>query len=286
MENELTALMDGDTLAFRIASACQHTIEWPSGLIEPFARRWEGEAALDAYISRLVDRLKVTHLRIFLSCPAEDNWRLRVDENYKSNRKNSVRPLLLGPLKGYLRLKYGAEHLAYLEADDAIGIYATSEDLVPGNKIVVGRDKDFYTIPGLHYQLNNDDSQGDPVIVEVSPMEAIKNHYVQALAGDKVDGYDGCPGIGMKRAREVVENPERLVPKEGVITRGANKGQSVTKWYSAGPCSIWEAVVSQYEKAGLTEADAIRTGRLAKILTANEYDLETKEITLWVPGKE
>lgn len=283
---ERTVLVDGDTLAFRIASACQHTIEWPSGLIEPFARRWEGEAALDQYFERLIERLKATHIKVFLSCPAEDNWRLRLDPDYKSNRKNSVRPMLLGPLKEYLRLKYGAEHLAFLEADDALGIYATSEELLPGEKIVVGKDKDFYTIPGLHYQLNNDDDRGDPVIQEVSPMEAIKNHYVQALAGDAVDGYAGCPGIGMKRAREIVAAPERLVPKEGVVTRGANKGQSVTKWHSAGPCSIWEAIVSQYEKAGLGEAEALLTGRLAKILTAKEYNLDTKEIILWVPGKE
>lgn len=281
-----TLLIDGDTIAFRVASACQHTVQWPSGLIEPFALTWEGEAATVKYIDRLMRRLKGTDYKVFLSCPTEDNWRLQVDPGYKSNRKDSVRPMLLEHLKDFLRVNYGATHLAYLEADDVLGIYATSDELVPGEKIVVGRDKDFYTIPGLHYQLNNDNEAGDPVIVEVSPMDAIKNHYVQALAGDKVDGYDGCPGIGMKRAREIIENPEKLYPKEGVITRGVNKGQAVTKWHSAGPCSIWEAVVSQYEKAGLGEAEALLTGRLAKILTANEYDLETHEITLWAPGKE
>ncbi|WP_284765062.1 hypothetical protein [Agrobacterium sp. CFBP2214] len=284
--SKLTALIDGDTLAFRIASACQHTIEWPTGYIEPFARRSEGEVALDAYIARLKRRLQFDDMIIFLSCPTEDNWRLKVDPEYKSNRKNSVRPLLLTPLKEYLRVKYGANHLAFLEADDAIGIYATSETLVEGEKLIVGRDKDFYTIPGKHYQLNNDNAAGDPVIVEVSPLEAIKNHYVQTLAGDAVDGYAGCPGMGMKRAREVIENPDRLYPKEGVITRGKNKGEKVIKWHSAGPSSIWEAVVSRYEKEGLGEAEALLTGRLAKILHASDYDMETKEITLWVPGKE
>lgn len=284
--SKLTALIDGDTLAFRIASACQHTIEWPTGYIEPFARRAEGEIALDAYIRRLKKRLKFDEMVIFLSCPTEDNWRLKVDPNYKSNRKNSVRPLLLTPLKEYLRVNYGAFHLAYLEADDAIGIYGTSATLVEGEKIIVGRDKDFYTIPGSHYQLNNDDLNGDPIIIEVSPLEAIKNHYVQTLAGDAVDGYPGCPGIGMKRAREVIAAPDRLYPKEGVITRGKNKGEKVIKWHSAGPSSIWEAVVSRYEKEGLGETEAIQTGRLAKILHATDYDMETKEITLWVPGKE
>lgn len=286
MSEKLTALLDGDTLAFLIASACQHTIEWPTGYIEPFARRAEGEVALDNYIHRLQQRLRFTDFMIFLSCPAEENWRLGVDPNYKSNRKASVRPLLLSPLKEYLRVKYGANHLAYLEADDTIGIYATSETLVEGDRIVVGKDKDFYTIPGKHYQLRNDALNGDPVVVEVTPMQAVKNHYVQALSGDAVDGYPGCPGYGMKRAREVIENPDRLYPKEGVITRGKNKGEAVIKWHSAGPSSIWEAIVSRYEKEGLGEAEALVTGRLAKILHAQDYDMETKEITLWVPGKE
>jgi len=286
MSEQLTALIDGDTLAFRAASACQHQIEWPTGYVEPFARKAEGEACVDNMLFRLKERLQFTDQKLFLSCPADDNWRLQVDPTYKSNRKNSVRPLLLGHLKGYLRLKWAAQHLAYLEADDAIGIFATSPDLIPGEKIIVGRDKDFATIPGWHYQLTDDDAKGAPIVREVTPLEAVKSHYIQTLAGDAVDGYAGCPGIGMKRAREIVEAPDRLVPREGVVTRGKNKGEKVVKWHSEGPCSIWEAIVCRYEKEGLSEKDALRTGRLAKILHHQDYNMETKEITLWVPGRE
>ena len=284
--SERTLLIDGDTIAFIAASACQHTIESAGGLVEPFARRVEGEVIVDNLIFTLKRDFKSETVRVFLSCASEKNWRLKVDPEYKSNRAGSVRPLLLAPLKEYLRHKYGAEHFAFLEADDAIGIHATSEELVPGEKIVIGRDKDFKTIPGQHFQLKDVDDKGKPIIREVSPMEAIMNHYVQALAGDAVDGYPGCPGIGMKRAREIVENPEKLVAKDGVITRGKNKGQKVVKWHSAGPCSVWEAVVSQYEKAGLGEAEAIKTARLAKILLAEDYNMETHEVRLWVPGED
>lgn len=285
-ETKLTLLMDGDTLAFRAASACQHTVEHPDGTIQPFARRWEGETVLDNMIDNLKRRLKGTDIVMFLSCPTEDNWRLKVDPNYKSNRKDSVRPLLLGPLRDYLRLKYDAFHIAHLEADDTIGIYATDPNLVPGKLIVVGRDKDFATIPGDHYQLNDDDADGKPIVRTFNALEAAKSHYSQALSGDAVDGYEGCPGIGKKRALQIVESPERLYPKEGVITRGKNKGEKVTKWYSAGPCSIWEAVVSNYEKAGLGEAEALKAARLAKILLAGDYDFETHTVKLWVPGDE
>lgn len=283
-DNRLTALVDGDTIAFRIASAVQGTIEWPSGWIEPFARRWEGEAALDAYVSKLLRRLGVSDYIMFLSCPSEDNWRYRVDPDYKSNRKDSVRPLLLEPLKDYLRHKYDAIHLAYLEADDAIGLYATDKTLVDHDVLVVGRDKDFHTIPGRHYQLKDDDPfSEEPIIRTITPEVAEFNHYVQALAGDAVDGYKGCPGIGMKRAKDILASPTKLVKTTTTITRGPNKGQTTDKWVSGGPCSLWEAVVSCYEKEGLGAAEAIQTAQLADILQAGQYNMETKEITLWAP---
>jgi DNA polymerase-1 len=280
-------LIDGDTLAFRAAAAVQHTLESDSGHIEHFARRGEGEQALDGMIRRIKSRLKGDEVHFFLSCPTPDNWRLKVDPTYKSNRKNSVRPLLLTPLKDYLRVEYGAIHYAFLEADDVLGLLATDPDYFPGDrKIVVGRDKDFQTIPGFHYQLMDDDSEGEPVIREFDAAQAIKAHYVQALSGDAVDGYAGCPGVGKTRAERIVEEPIRLVPKEGIITRGKNKGEKVVKWHEAGPCSLWEAVVSQYEKAGLGEAEALVSARLARILLHGEYDFETHTVTLWVPGDD
>jgi 5'-3' exonuclease len=283
---ERTILVDGDTVAFVAASACQHVLETDGGNLEHFARRAEGETIVDNILFTLQRDLKADKVMVFLSCPSEDNWRLKVDPNYKANRAKSVRPLLLSPLKEYLRNRYDAQHFAFLEADDALGIHATSEELVPGEKVVVGRDKDFKTIPGLHFQFKDLDDKGKPIIREVTPMAAKINHYVQALAGDAVDGYPGCPGLGMKRAREIVETPERLIPKEGMITRGKNKGQKTTKWVSAGPSTIWEAIVSQYEKAGLGEAEALMTARLAKILLAEDYNVETHEVRLWVPGEE
>lgn len=280
-------LVDGDTLAFRAASAVNHTVESPTGFIEPFARRWEGETVLDNMIARLKERLKADDMVFYLSCPSGDNWRLQVDPEYKSNRKGSIRPLLLDDLKRYLRQDYGASHVAFLEADDTIGIFATDPEFYPDHrKIIVGRDKDFATIPGEHYQLLDDDADNKPIIRTVLPMEASLSHYAQALSGDAVDGYPGCPGIGKTRAREIVENPERLVPKAGVITRGKNKGQEITKWFSAGPSSVWEAIVSHYEKAGLSEADALRNARLARILLHGEYDFDNHAVRLWVPGKE
>lgn len=279
-----TLLIDGDTLAFIAASACQMTLD-EEGLYSNFAFQAEGERIVDNKIHTLKDQLGADQIKVYLSCPSEENWRLKVDPDYKSNRKRSQRPLILSPLKQYLRAQYGAEHMAYLEADDALGVVATHPTLIPGTKIVVGRDKDFATIPGLHHQLKDVDDDNRPIVRTITPMEAMKSHLVQALSGDAVDGYPGCPGVGKKTAEKVVENPDKLVARKGVITRGKNKGQETVKWFSAGPSTIWEAIVSRYEKAGLSEDDALRTGRLAKILLADDYDIDNSTVYLWEPNR-
>lgn len=280
-------IIDGDVLAFRAAAAAQQTIVWPSGYAEPFARRQEGETILDDILHSTVRRLGADDYHVVLSCPTADNWRLGVDPTYKGNRAASVRPLLLATLRDYCRDRYGAYHWPHLEADDLIGILATSGDTyLAGEKVIVGRDKDFYTIPGSHYQFGDDDHTGKPIVRTVTAMEARMNHYVQALAGDRVDGYPGCDGIGMTTARRIVEDPRKLIPTVGVVTRGVNKGMKVTKWAKGPPCTVWETIVAHYEKAGQTEADALRTGRLAKILLHEDYNKETGEIRLWVPGNE
>ena len=58
-----TLLIDGDTIAFVAASAAQHTVGSPGGMIQPFARRAEGEAIVGNLIGWLKDKLKATDIR-------------------------------------------------------------------------------------------------------------------------------------------------------------------------------------------------------------------------------
>ena len=130
-----------------------------------------------------------------------------------------------------------------LEADDAMGIYATQH---PGN-IIVSPDKDMKQIPGKLYNLED--------TITITPKEGAKWHLIQTLAGDQTDGYSGVPGIGVKRA-------ETLFNKEG---------------YS------WSTVVKAFTDKGLTEEDALLNARLARILTIEDYDTEQQEPKLWTP---
>ena len=131
-----------------------------------------------------------------------------------------------------------------LEADDAMGIYATQH---PGN-IIVSPDKDMRQIPGKLYNLETTQ--------DITAEEGAQWHYIQTLAGDQTDGYSGVPGIGVKRA-------ETLFNKEG---------------YS------WATVVKAFTDKGLTEDDALLNARLARILTINDYDTTRQEPKLWTPS--
>lgn len=284
-DGDITLLIDGDTIAYRAAASCQHNREDEDGWVMPFANVHEGCAKVDNLIMAVFRDLGATHLQVYLSDP-EVNWRKELYPEYKSNRKDSVRPMLLARLKEHLRTTYGATHWAGLEADDVLGILATGETEFPGVVIIVGKDKDFHTFPGLHHQLGDRTAEGKPLVREVSKEYSEWFHLVQTLAGDAVDGYPGCPGIGMTRAKAIMADPQILVPEVGTITRGVRKGQSVTKW-SATPANgnLWQVVVSNYLKAGRTERDALLTARLAHILQSSDYNRETGDITLWVPPK-
>lgn len=287
-----TLLIDGDVVAYIAASAAQRLISEPRidafGFAWAFASLAEGKAVLDNYLGRLKHGLGGTSMRIALS--DANNWRKEVLPTYKSNRVGLDRPLLLTDLKDYLRTDYGAESIPYLEADDVLGIWATSPEWDPhadvhgGLKwpIVVGRDKDFRSIPGRHHFLG--DMTADRMrVTEVSPWEATRNHLIQSLAGDRIDGYAGCPGLGMERAAKIIDNPQRLVPREGTITSGKNKGQPVTRWFAEPTDDYWACIVSHYRKAGMTEEDALVTARVAKILHHEDYDMATGRVTLWSP---
>ena len=80
-----------------------------------------------------------------------------------------------------------------LEADDAMGIYATKNT---GN-IIVSPDKDMRQIPGMLWNFEES--------TLIKPEDGAKWHLIQAMAGDNTDGYAGVPGIGVKRAVALFE---------------------------------------------------------------------------------
>ena len=234
-------LIDADFIVYKCCAACETEIDYGEDVIFVTSNFSDAYKAVTNEISNLQsifgDFVKPT---LFFS--DTKNFRKKISPEYKGHR-NRKKPCGYRRVIRNLELQYDVIIMPWLEADDAMGIYATQ---FPGN-IIVSPDKDMRQIPGKLYDLETSK--------DITAEEGAKWHLIQTLAGDQTDGYSGVPGIGVKRA-------ETLFKKEG---------------YS------WATVVKAFTDKGLTEDDALLNARLARILTVEDYDSKQQEPKLWTP---
>ena len=252
---KLTALIDGDIYIFKAAAAAEHPIQWTEDLWTLHAHMSEAVQMLDQKIESIRKDTGATDILVALSDTT--NFRYDIYPHYKHNRKDKRPPLLRAELKEYVQAKYPAFLRPGLEGDDVLGIVATSEVIVKGDKIIVSEDKDMKTIPGRLY------NTGKRTYADVTEREADYWHLLQTLTGDTTDGYPGCPGYGPVKAQKLL---------------GGMLEDTTT------PLSYhWQRVVAAYEKAGLCEAEALTQARIARICRKTDYNFKTKEVILWTP---
>lgn len=120
---------------------------------------------------------------------------LATTKTYKDNRDPSHRPKHYRAIKEHLIKKFGAEVINGEEADDAIGRAAYS--LYHDKYVIVSNDKDLDQLAGFHYNWITKEGYF------VTDEEAVKNFYVQLLAGDSTDNIPGV--IGATKARTLIE---------------------------------------------------------------------------------
>jgi DNA polymerase-1 len=240
-------LLDADAIAYVLAAAIEKPVEWEEGYFTWSVNYEEVCSGVVAKVDSLITEFDADEARLCVSDP-EFNFRHDILPSYKSNRSGTKRPLTLAKVKEWIINERDGVVQPGLEADDVMGILSTYGGR--HEKIIVSEDKDMRTIPGLLIQRGH--------IERISEAEADYNHLYQTLVGDAVDGYSGCPRIGAVKAA-------KLLDREASVE--AN----------------WEAVVGAFEKAGMTEEDALIQARVARILRAEDYDFKKKEPKLWTP---
>jgi len=276
-----TLLIDADVVCYEVAMSAEKAVNWAS-IGEPdlwtiHANQEETEVRFASAIDALKVKLEADAVILCLTDGA--NWRLGVYPLYKSNRSDKRRPMLLPVLRQYALDNYKTFLRPTLEGDDCLGILGSHPTIVPGEKIICTKDKDLKTIPGLHYNWGKPDEG----IFEMTAAEADSFHLRQALAGDATDGYPGCPGIGMLTAADALAEGVAWEQYDREFKSGPRKGTTETAWRKTTATSPWHTVVSHYEKAGLTEDDALVQARVARILRASDFNFTTKEPILWQP---
>ena len=237
----MNLLIDADYIVYKCCAACETEIDYGEDVIFVTSNYSDAYKAVTRDISNITKQFGdfATPILFFSD---SNNFRKKISPDYKGHR-NRKKPCGYKRVIRDLRINYEVIVMKTLEADDAMGIYATAH---PGNTIV-SPDKDMRQIPGKLYNLTD--------TTTITAEEGAKWHMIQTLAGDQTDGYSGVPGIGVKRA-------ETLFNKEG---------------YS------WSTIVKAFEDKGLTENDALLNARLARILTLDDYDTKRQEPILWTP---
>ena len=237
----MNLLIDADYIVYKCCAACETEIDYGEDVIFVTSNYSDAYKAVTRDISNIQNQFG-NFAKPILFFSDSKNFRKKISPDYKGHR-NRKKPCGYKRVIRDLRINYEVIVMKTLEADDAMGIYATAH---PGNTIV-SPDKDMRQIPGKLYNLTD--------TTTITAEEGAKWHMIQTLAGDQTDGYSGVPGIGVKRA-------ETLFNKEG---------------YS------WSTIVKAFEDKGLTENDALLNARLARILTLDDYDTKRQEPILWTP---
>ena len=117
------------------------------------------------------------HMRVFLS--SSENFRYKVDPDYKIARRDVPKPPHYLTTKNYLKRYYDAEVAPTgLEADDYIAQLQTDETCI------ASLDKDFLTVTGWHYKWKHH-NEGNLYWVTEDDAEAFLCY--QLLTGDKAD---------------------------------------------------------------------------------------------------
>lgn len=268
-----TLLIDADIVAYQCSASNEQRIDWGDGVVSQTADFAAAKRAARDTIDHLVEKLDADAVIVCLSDDYQ-NFRKDYYPEYKRSRKDSVRPEHLYDLKEWLGQKYPTQLRPRMEADDVMGILSTEPHT--GDRIIVSADKDMQTIPGLLYNPNKPELK----IRLITPEQAERFMLWQAICGDTVDGYPGCPGSGPAAA-------ETLLAGQGwesyshEFRSGPRKGTEETRW-RVKEMPRWAAIVSAYEKAGLKEADAVIQVNCARIL--KHLDVDGTRIIRWAPS--
>jgi len=242
-----TLVVDGSLFVYRIATALEEPTRWEDDIWTLHADAKLGKRVIDTTLGNYKTKLNCD--KIIIAEDHKDNFRHSLYPEYKSHRKKVRKPIIVKPLKEYLKENYESISLPGLEGDDVCGILATK----PGNKdkiVVLSGDKDMRTIPGIHHFIHDDSTE------VVDEKTANYNFMYQTLVGDLTDGFGGCPTIGGVKASRVLANKKDLP-------------------------EMWEAVVAEYEKQKLDKKYALTQARLARILRASDWDSKKEKPILW-----
>ena len=175
-------LIDADYIVYKSCAAAEYDIDWGNDVILVGSKFSEAYANTKREINRIRQTsLILTSFCSFLTRLILENELILLTKGHRNRKK----PCGYRRVIHQLHEEYRVIIMPELEADDAMGVYATSEE----DCVICSPDKDMKQIPGSLWNMD------EMFTIEKDGWEWF---LIQTLAGDQTDGYAGAPGFGVK----------------------------------------------------------------------------------------
>ena len=194
-------LIDGDPIVYRIGFACQKK-DKETGLVtaDPESHTLH---SCKQFINQMLEVTGADTYKIYLT--GKGNFRYKVREDYKANRKGADKPVHYQLVRDYLVKKFKAQVVDGIEADDALALGQQSDTAI------ASIDKDLLMVEGRHY------NYGKCTWQDVTAKQGEYFFYKQMLTGDRVDNITGIRGLGEKKASKLLDTTPRKDWDETII---------------------------------------------------------------------
>ena len=224
----MLALIDADIVAYRCAAVTKEEHE-SVALIQ-----------VEEMIKRILETTKADSYISYITGP--NNFRYKVNPEYKANRKDVEKPPHLQACKDFIVKHWNGFVTDGYEADDGMGMAQTKET------VICSIDKDMLMIPGLHFNfVGKKDPSGVyvPFFTEIDQLEGIKQLYRQMIIGDPTDNIFGVKGIGKVGAAKEIDHLE--TEQEMIETVALLYGLDLERFIMNADCLwIWRNMNEKY----------------------------------------
>lgn len=176
----MIALIDADLVAYRCAATVTEDMEEDIAYYR-----------MDVLIQQIIEATSGSFYQCYLT--GRNNFRKKINPEYKANRKDTVPPVYLQQCRQWLIDNHNAIVSDGCEADDLLGIYQDQ------NTMICSLDKDLQMIPGKHYNWTKVE------LSTVNKQDGLRHFYKQMLIGDKADNIFGVDKIGPVKAGKAID---------------------------------------------------------------------------------
>lgn len=250
-------LIDADIDLYQITLKNQLEVRWDEETITMTCDTANAKVVFDETIKGIVAKVQADEYLLCLT--GENNFRKTHFPEYKTNRKETRKPMGYADLKQHAMDNHPHKIYDTLEADDVMGIMATKSNPAGIEYVIHSLDKDMKTIPALIW----DRTVGKVVLTP--ELEANRFLYTQILTGDVCDGYKGCPKVGKVKAEKALG---KCISEEQMI-------QAVHALY-----------LKEYKDDEIATQMMKEQAGQARILRSCDYDFKNKSVIIWHPWRD